>query len=67
MWTKARCLAALGPQLPGAFTVDVAFKRPILLPATVKFAEARGGEEIRFGVRDATRDKPHLDGVISSL
>ena len=67
MWTKARCLAALGPQLPGAFTVEVAFRRPILLPATVKFAEAREPGGIRFGVRDAERGTPHLDGLLTSL
>lgn len=65
MWTKARCLAALGPELPDAFTVQVAFKRPILLPAIVKFAEAHDGSEIRFGVRDSQRDRPHLDGRVS--
>ncbi len=65
MWTKARCLAALGPELPTAFAVEVAFKRPILLPATVRFAEAREGDQIRFGVR-SEQDKPHLDGVVYS-
>jgi acyl dehydratase len=65
MWTKARCLAALGPQLPGAFTVRVAFKRPILLPATVQFAEAATPSSISFGVRDAEIDTPHLDGLVS--
>jgi hypothetical protein len=68
MWTVARCLAALGPELPGAFQADVAFRRPILLPATVTFAEARasaGG--LAFGVRDARDDTPHLDGLISPL
>ena len=39
MWTKARCLAALGPRLDEKFTAEVAFRKPILLPATVKFAE----------------------------
>jgi acyl dehydratase len=63
MWTKARCLAALATELPPSFTVEVAFKRPILLPATVQFAEARQGSEIRFGVRDARKRTPHLDGV----
>ena len=59
MWTKARCLAALGPELPDAFTVQVAFRKPILLPATVQFAEAPGrrpGDD-RFGVRDAKRGR----------
>jgi acyl dehydratase len=65
MWTKARCLAALGPELPAAFTVDVAFKRPIRLPGTVQFAEARRAKEIQFGVRDAKDDTPHLDGLVT--
>jgi MaoC dehydratase-like protein len=67
MWTKARCLAALGPELPGAYTVRVAFKKPILLPATVAFAESAGGAggTIGFGVRDAERQTPHLDGLVS--
>ncbi len=67
MWTKARCLAALGSQLPAAYTVAVAFRKPILLPATVAFAEAAGPApgSIAFGVRDAGRGTPHLDGLVS--
>jgi acyl dehydratase len=66
MWTKARSLAALEPRLPGAFTVEVAFKRPILLPATVEFAEAADDGGIRFGVRDRRRQTPHLDGRLTA-
>jgi acyl dehydratase len=67
MWTKARCLAALGPELPDSFTVRVAFKRPILLPASVQFVEARGDDGgIAFGVRDVKRDKAHLDGLLAA-
>ena len=40
MWTKARALAALEGRLPDAYEVDVAFKKPILLPATVTFGSA---------------------------
>jgi acyl dehydratase len=65
MWTKARCLAALGPEVPGTCTIEVAFKRPILLPATVRFAELRDGDQILFGVRDRKRDRSHLDGVLT--
>jgi acyl dehydratase len=63
MWTKARCLAQLDARLPDAFTVDVAFKRPILLPSRVRFAAAEGGAEFR--VRSARDDTPHLVGSIS--
>jgi acyl dehydratase len=62
MWTKARCLAALDSRLPDAFAVEVAFRKPIVLPARVEFASAAEGEEIAFAVRDARKRTPHLDG-----
>jgi acyl dehydratase len=58
MWTKARCLAALEPSLPGAYEVEVEFRKPILLPARVDFE--RSGE--RFRVRSG--DRVHLLGRI---
>jgi acyl dehydratase len=65
MWTKSRCLAALGSRLDETFTTEVAFRKPILLPATVRFAEKSADGLIRFGVRDARKDTPHLDGSIT--
>jgi acyl dehydratase len=66
MWTKARCLAALAGRLPDAFTVEASFRRPILLPATVEFAEAWADDgTARFAVRDAKKGTPHLDGSVS--
>jgi hypothetical protein len=62
MWTKARCLAALESRLPDAFSADVRFRKPILLPARVVFASAQHGEQIDFSVRDANRGTPHLEG-----
>jgi MaoC dehydratase-like protein len=62
MWTKARCLAALEPRLPDAFTVEVAFKKPILLPGKVEFCEAQTPGAIGFGVRDPRKGSSHLDG-----
>jgi acyl dehydratase len=67
MWTKARCLAALEPGLPEKFAVEVAFRRPILLPATVQFAEQAENGRVQFGVRDASKATPHLDGQLSSM
>ena len=66
MWTKARCLAALESRLPEAFTVEVAFKKPILLPGKVEFCEADGpGEafDVQFGVRDPRKGRSHLAGL----
>jgi acyl dehydratase len=62
MWTKARCLAALEHRLPDAFTVEVEFRRPLLLPGTVTFA---ADEQLRFAVRDAKKGTPHLEGRIT--
>ncbi len=41
MWTHARILAAVQPRLPDAYSVDVRFLKPILLPSTVRFAAAQ--------------------------
>jgi hypothetical protein len=65
MWTKARALAALQERLPAAYTVEVAFKRPILLPARVQFAEQHATDGLAFGVRNDKRGLPHLDGAVS--
>ncbi len=68
MWSKARALAALDGRLPDAFTVDVRFRKPILLPAKVEFGSRDGeGGEIDFSVRDAKRQTPHLDGRVRPL
>jgi hypothetical protein len=65
MWTKARCLAALAPRLPDAYTVEAAFRKQILLPGKVEFASGGGDSGILFGVRDARKGSPHLDGRVS--
>ncbi len=67
MWTKARCLAELESRLPDAFSADVSFRKPILLPARVVFASAQHGEQIDFSVRDAERASTHLEGHIRPL
>jgi acyl dehydratase len=62
MWAKARCLAALGPQLPDAFAVEVRFRKPMLLPGKVMFGE---DERLRFAVR--SDGKVHLDGSVTPV
>ncbi len=69
MWTKARCLGALQARLPDAFTVEVAFKKPIFLPGKVEFCEREGSGaafDVSFGVRDPSKGSSHLDGLAFS-
>lgn len=65
MWVKARCLAALEGHLPGAFTVEVRFKLPMLLPAKAAFSTAARGEGREFAVHDARSGKPHVAGGVN--
>ncbi len=64
MWLKARALAALEAELPPSFAVDVRFKLPVLLPATVGFSTAPTPDGRRFAVRDAKKGLPHLEGAV---
>jgi len=64
MWLKARTLATLEGRLPDAFTVDVAFKLPVLLPATIAIAAAAGEDGWTLDVRGAKSGKPHLTGTV---
>jgi acyl dehydratase len=65
MWTKARCLAAFEGRLPAAYTVDVAFKTPVLLPAKVGFAARETAAGWHFDLFGTKNGKPHLTGEIS--
>lgn len=65
MWTKARCLAAFEGRLPDAYTVDVTFKLPVLLPGRVAFAAHEHDGGWQFELSGAKNGKPHLTGVIS--
>jgi acyl dehydratase len=66
MWSKARCLAALEGRLPDAYAVEVAFKLPVLLPATVAFAATTTGAGWEFSLHSAKSGKPHLTGAVTA-
>jgi acyl dehydratase len=66
MWMKARCLAALEGHLPDAFSVDVAFKLPVQLPAKVAFRTWEEGAVRAFSLRDAKSGKPHVTGTVEA-
>lgn len=65
MWSKARCLAALAERLPDSYQVDVAFKLPMLLPATVNFSAAPTADGWETALHDAASGKPHLSGSVA--
>lgn len=62
MWLKARCLAQLESELPDAFSVEVAFQRPVVLPAKVGFASATIDGHRTFTLHDVRKGTPHLRG-----
>jgi acyl dehydratase len=61
MWSKARCLAALTGRLPTSYTVDVAFKTPILLPSRIEFTASSGG----FALHSSPAGRPHLQATLT--
>ncbi len=63
MWSKARCLAAFEGRLPEAYTADVEFAKPILLPSKVDFTE-RLVEDGRGFALHSRSGKPHLRGAV---
>jgi acyl dehydratase len=65
MWLKARTLAALEGRLPEAYTAEVAFKLPVLLPASIAVSAAQEGAGWALDVRDARSGKPHLAGAVT--
>jgi acyl dehydratase len=62
VWSKARCLASLAGRLPDAVTVEVAFKKPVLLPGTVAFGSVRPGDGYVFFLTSPSNGAPHLLG-----
>ncbi|MBS42040.1 MAG: hypothetical protein CMH83_02445 [Nocardioides sp.] len=66
MWTMARCVAHLENRLPDAVRVDVAFKKPVLLPGKVEYGATPVDRGYAFGLT-STSGKPHLAGRTTAL
>jgi acyl dehydratase len=62
MWTAARALAALQGRRPEAFTYDVAFGKPLLLPSTVQLRTRRA--DAAWDLAVASRKAPHLKAAL---
>lgn len=62
MWTLARSVAAIENRLPDAVTVEVAFKKPVLLPGTVRYAAEQDDAGWTFAMTNPKDGSPHLLG-----
>lgn len=61
MWSLARCAAAMTePQLPSKLSVS--FRRPIMLPATVRYGDQKLEDGAAFAIMKRDEDKPYLTG-----
>ena len=67
MWSKARCLAAMENRLPDAVRIDVAFKKPILLPGAVAFGSRPLEDGYAFSLSNPKSGAPHLAGRTTNL
>lgn len=65
MYVKARCLAQLESQLTDAFTIEVGFKAPVVLPTKVGFASAKHEDRLAFTVHGTRKPTQHLRGSLS--
>jgi acyl dehydratase len=65
MWSKARALAALQNRLPDAYTAEVEFRKPILLPSTVNFGSRTNNGVITFGITSTRKPATHVVGRVT--
>ncbi|WP_240770117.1 MaoC/PaaZ C-terminal domain-containing protein [Nocardioides sp. GY 10127] len=63
MWTMARCVASFENRLPPACTVEVGFRKPVLLPGSVAFgSRLRPDGGLDFSLSRPGSDTWHLLG-----
>lgn len=67
MWSKARVVAALENRLPDAVRVEVAFKKPIVLPGSVELGTETTDDGFAFSLTSPRSGAPHLVGATHAL
>ncbi|MGI8881236.1 MAG: MaoC family dehydratase [Jatrophihabitans sp.] len=60
MWLHAHAVAAIAARLPDAYTADVRFKTPVLLPSTVAVSTAHSTDGFFIELSNARSGKPHM-------
>jgi acyl dehydratase len=65
MWSMARCVAELPQEIfSPACVLEVAFKAPVMLRASVTLESWHNGAELKFGLRNAQSGRDHLLGSV---
>jgi acyl dehydratase len=65
MWSLARCAAEIGAdRLDGETVLDVSFRRPVFLPATLMLQRSASSAGCEFRLCDARNEKPALIGTL---
>ncbi len=68
MWSLARCAAAIERELPsGPFELSVAFKQPVLLPASVQLQYRHKGGGLEYTLVNADGSKTHVVGEVRNI
>ncbi|AWN17118.1 MaoC/PaaZ C-terminal domain-containing protein [Salinisphaera sp. LB1] len=68
MWMKARAAAALQPHLSSeAYSLSVAFKKPVFLPSTLVFQYGGADNGVDFALTSRSGDVQHLTGEVRYL
>lgn len=64
IWTKARCVAAMESRIPDAATVEVEFKKPVILPTKVAFGSRIVDGGLDFSMTNPKNGAPHVLGRV---
>jgi acyl dehydratase len=65
MWSLARCASEVGADnQSGEKVLDVTFRRPIFLPATLTLQRSASDGDCEFSLRDVCNEKPVLTGTL---
>jgi acyl dehydratase len=67
MYVAARTLSDLEYRLPATYVHEVSFKKPVLLPATVRFSARPTDHGWQLAVDDVRKGTPHLTGSLRAL
>lgn len=65
MWSMARSLAALGPDLAPPCSIKVEFKLPLFLGSSARLHHWQGEGEWTFVLKDGEGQRPHLAGTVT--